>query len=280
MSAPGPRHGGPAPPSTLTAGGQPWRSGPPGPGQGFCVWGSSPEWPPHPTLMVGRPHWLWVASSTLPLTLVDALVPRSHQPCRAQLRQEGGGLPLGSWLQGPSGRLPPPRAGLVPGRWTHPPEGHACPQPPHQLTRSPLPPALPHPFPRGLRGRARSLGGRGRRACARQPASRPGGAQRPFRWPCTCLASWSQGTGRQGPWVPRRWQVLAQCACLLGGDRHTPQNRCQPRSGAWGSPRTLAPTGSQRCRPRALPLQLAPSLPPALQPAPTSQGRLALAAGG
>ena len=57
---------------------------------------------------------------------------------------------------------------------THPPEGHARPQPPHQLTSSQLTPGLPHPFPRGLRGKARSLGGRGRRAHAWQPACRPG----------------------------------------------------------------------------------------------------------
>ena len=60
VSASGPRHGTPAPPSTLTAGGQPWRSGPLGQGRA-SVFGaralSGP--PPHadggpPALEIGR----------------------------------------------------------------------------------------------------------------------------------------------------------------------------------------------------------------------------------
>ncbi|XP_061250160.1 protein AHNAK2 [Bos javanicus] len=70
------------------------RSGPAGPGQDFCVCGSS-RVASHPMLMMGRLHWLRVASSTTPLTLADALVPRSHQPCRAQLRGPRGQGVLG-----------------------------------------------------------------------------------------------------------------------------------------------------------------------------------------
>lgn len=133
VSASGPLHGGSAPPSVLSAGGRPCRSGPAGPGQDFCVCGSS-RVASHPMLMVGRLHWLRVASSTPPLTLADALVPRSHQPCRAQLRWEGDGLPLGAWLQDPMGRLPPGQSLLLGGRRTR---GLLCDTPPGRARSTP-----------------------------------------------------------------------------------------------------------------------------------------------
>lgn len=194
----------------------------------------------------------------------------------------GGKEVASHWALGcriPLGGSPHPGQALLLGGGRTPRKGTLA-QPPHQLTRSPLPPALPHPFPRGLRGRARSLGGRGRRAHARQPESRSGGAQRPCRWPCTCLASWSQGTGRQGPWVPRRWQALAQHSYLLGGQALPSEQMPAKRRGV-GSPRMLAPNWVTAA-PTQSPAPLAGSRPslPALQPAPTSQGWRALAAGG
>lgn len=108
---------------------------------------------------------------------------------------------------------------------------------------------------------------------------KPGGAHGPFRWPCTCLATWSQGTCRWGPWAPKQWQALTQHACPLGGQAHPLEQMPAQRWGA-GQPPDPRPDWVTAALTQG-PAPSAGSLPslPALQLAPTSQGWLALAAG-
>ena len=90
---------------------------------------------------------------------------------------------------------------------------------------------------------------------------KPGGAHGPFRWPCTCLATWSQGTCRWGPWAPKQWQALTQHACPLGGQAPLGTD-ASPEVGCGAAPGPSPRLGHSGADPGPCPFSWLPPFPP------------------